>query len=228
MVSILNLKKSFDGKMVLDIPQKTFATGEVHGIVGLNGAGKTTFFNILSTFLKPSSGKILFEETEISRKDIAYLETVNFFFSNITGKEYLDIFPMTNKNFNLNNFNELLKLPLDEITETYSTGMKKKLALLAIIKQDKPVYIFDEPFNGLDLETNKALEIIIKILKTKGKMVFISSHILSPLITVCDEIHLLQDGSFSVSYPRMDFDKIENELFKDLDEKTSETLRKSF
>ena len=228
MVSILNLKKSFDGKMVLDIPQKTFASAEVHGIVGLNGAGKTTFFNILSTFLKADSGKILFKETEISRKDIAYLETVNFFFSNITGKEYLDIFPMTNKNFNLKNFNELLKLPLDEITETYSTGMKKKLALLAIIKQDKPVYIFDEPFNGLDLETNKALEIIIKILKSKGKMVFISSHILSPLITVCDEIHLLQDGSFSVSYSRKDFDKIEGELFKDLDAKTSETLRKSF
>lgn len=228
MVSVLNLKKSFDGKLILDISQKTFASGEVHGIVGLNGAGKTTFFNILSTFLKSTSGKILFEEKEITRNDIAYLETVNFFFSNITGKEYLDIFPITNKNFNLKNFNELLKLPLDEITETYSTGMKKKLALLAIIKQDKPVYIFDEPFNGLDLETNKALEIIIKILRTKGKMVFISSHILSPLITVCDEIHVLQDGSFSLSYAKKDFGKIENELFKDLDERTSETLRKSF
>ncbi|MBS1737582.1 MAG: ATP-binding cassette domain-containing protein [Bacteroidetes bacterium] len=228
MVSIQQLTKILDGKTVLNIPQHNFASGQVHGIVGLNGAGKTTFFNILSTFLKADSGKILFEENEILRNSIAYLETVNFFFSNITGREYLDIFPMTNKNFNLNNFNELLQLPLDEITETYSTGMKKKLALMAIIKQEKPLYIFDEPFNGLDLETNKVLEFIIKILKNKGKTIFISSHILSPLITMCDEIHLLQAGTFRSSYQKETFCNIEHDLFQNLNAQANEILGKSF
>jgi len=60
---------------------------------------------------------------------------------------------------------EFLKLPLDDLIETYSTGMKKKLALLGILKQDKQLFLLDEPFNGLDLETNKILDFILTTLK---------------------------------------------------------------
>ncbi|HEY5368093.1 MAG TPA: hypothetical protein VIJ75_03810 [Hanamia sp.] len=102
--------------------------------------------------------------------------------------------------------------------------MKKKVALLAIIKQDKPIYIFDEPFNGLDLETNMALEIILKNLKSKEKTIFISSHILSPLINVCDQIHLLQQGNFSKNYTEEDFKNIESELFGQYNKRAAEII----
>lgn len=71
----------------------------------------------------------------------------------------------------------------------------------------------DEPFNGLDIETNKVLELIITRLKQKEKTVFVSSHIIEPLITICDEIHLLENGQFMKSYLKKDFAKIDEELF---------------
>lgn len=227
MISVINIDKSFDSKKVLKNLNQDFALAEVHGIIGLNGAGKTTFFNILSTFLKPDCGEILHKGEKIIRGDIAYLETLNFFYSNITGKEYLEIFPSSNLHFDLDKINQLFKLPFDEIIETYSTGMKKKLALLAIIKQDKPIYIFDEPYNGLDLETNMALEIIVKNLREKGKIIFISSHILSPLTSVCDEIHLLQQGIFIKNYTKENFNSIEKELFEDFDKSANEIITNS-
>ena len=227
MISVCNIDKSFGDKKVLNCLQQDFDPSEVHGIIGLNGAGKTTFFNILSTFLKADEGEILFDGKRMVRDDVAYLETINFFYSNITGKEYLEIFPPTNLQFDLININRLLKLPFDEIIETYSTGMKKKLALLAIIKQDKPIYIFDEPFNGLDLETNMALEIMINSLRKKGKTVFISSHILSPLLSICDEIHLLQQGMFIKNYSKENFNQIENDLFEDFNKNANDIITKS-
>ena len=73
----------------------------MHGIIGLNGAGKTTFFNLLANALKPSTGTILLEGHSIQRKDVCYLETNNYFYSGITGKEYLALFPQTNARFSL-------------------------------------------------------------------------------------------------------------------------------
>lgn len=217
MIKIKNLTVKYcSEKIVLDNITIDFLPGKVYGIVGLNGAGKTTFFNTISTDLKKDSGQILFNENPVSNKDTAYLETVNFFYSKITGNEYLKIFKQTNEKFNLVSFQEFFRLPLDELIETYSTGMKKKLALLGILKQDKPVFLFDEPFNSLDLETNKILELIITALKEKGKTIFLSSHIIDPLITICDEILLLEKGKFIKSFNKSDYNKLEDELFSKL------------
>ena len=216
MIEIKDLSVSFREKIVLDNITIDFAPNMIHAIVGLNGAGKTTFFNALSTTIKPGSGTITFNENTITNKDIAYLETNNFFYSRLTGNEYLKIFKQTNPNFDLNSLQEYLKLPLDTLIETYSTGMKKKLALLGVLKQDKSIFLLDEPFNGLDLETNKVLEVIITALKEKGKTVFVSSHIIDPLLTVCDEIHFLENGRFTKTFYKDDFDRIEEELFRQL------------
>lgn len=217
MIKIKNLTvKYYSEKIVLDYITIDFLPGKVYGIVGLNGAGKTTFFNTISTDLKKDSGQIFFNENPISNKDTAYLETVNFFYSKITGNEYLKIFKKTNGNFKLTSLQEFFSLPLDELIETYSTGMKKKLALLGILKQDKPVFLFDEPFNSLDLETNKILELIITTLREKGKTIFLSSHIIDPLLTICDEILLLEKGKFIKTFNKSDYNKLEDELFSKL------------
>ncbi|MEO8447665.1 MAG: ATP-binding cassette domain-containing protein [bacterium] len=227
MISIKNLTVSFGKNIVLDNMNFNFPMNEVHGIVGLNGSGKTTFFNTLSTIIKPNSGKILFNEHDLKLSDMNYLETVNFFYSRITGNEYLNFFETTNSDFNLPALQQFFDLPLDELIETYSTGMKKKLALLAILKKDKPVYLFDEPFNGVDMETNKIIELIILAQKQKGKTVFVSSHILDPLIKVCDKIFFLENGNFSRSFERSDFNTIENELFGDLKFKAAKIISES-
>jgi len=216
MINIQNLTFSFSEHKVLDDITIDFQQNQVYGIVGLNGAGKTTFFNMLSATLKAQYGTIQFNGNAITFNDIAYLETVNYFYSRITGMEYLNIFKQTNPGFNLASLQEFMKLPLNDLIETYSTGMKKKLALLGVLKQDKQLFLLDEPFNGLDLETNKILELIITTLKEKGKTVFVSSHIIDPLLTVCDKIHYLETGKFVKSYDKDNFHHIEDELFKKL------------
>jgi len=227
MINVQNLSVSFDGHEVLKNISIDFEEGLVHGIVGLNGAGKTTFFNVLAKMLKPNSGEVLQNGTALTIKDSAYLETSNFFFSRITGSEYLKIFKQTNAEFNLEALQEYFKLPLDELIENYSTGMKKKLALLAVLKQGKPIFILDEPFNGLDLETNKILEIIILSLKQKQKTVFVSSHIIDPLLSICDKIHLLENGCFVKTYQQTDFLHIEEDLFGKLKAEATEAISKA-
>jgi ABC-2 type transport system ATP-binding protein len=224
MISIKNLSVTFGEHVVLNNISMNFVEGHIHGIVGLNGAGKTTFFNALAKTLKPDEGLVEKDGIPLTIKDTAYLETVNFFYSRITGNEYLKIFKQTNADFNLLTFQQYFKLPLDELVENYSTGMKKKLALLAILKQDKPIFILDEPFNGLDLETNKILELIITTLKQKGKTVFISSHIIEPLLTTCNNIHLLENGCFIKSFEQAEFDKIDDALFGKLKEEATQII----
>jgi ABC-2 type transport system ATP-binding protein len=227
MINVQNLAVSFNDHEVLKNITIDFEEGLVHGIVGLNGTGKTTFFNVLAKLVKPDSGDMKQNGTALGIKDTAYLETINFFFSRITGNEYLKIFRQTNAGFNLAALQEYFKLPLDELIENYSTGMKKKLALLAVLKQDKQVFILDEPFNGLDLETNKILEIIILSLKQKQKTVFVSSHIIDPLLTTCDKIHLLENGSFIKTYLKTDFSKIEDDLFGKLKSEATGVISKA-
>jgi ABC-2 type transport system ATP-binding protein len=224
MISVQNLSIAFDEHLVLNNINMNFEEGKVHGIVGLNGAGKTTFFNALAKTLKPDKGIFAKDDIALTIKDTAYLETVNFFYSRITGYEYLKIFKQTNADFNVDSFQQYFKLPLDELVENYSTGMKKKLALLAILKQDKPIFILDEPFNGLDLETNKILELIVTTLQQKGKTVFISSHIIEPLLTTCNEIHLLENGRFIKSFSQAEFDKIDDALFGKLKEEATQII----
>ena len=213
MIKVSNLSVSFSEKHVLKDISVDFLPSKIYGIVGLNGAGKTTFFNTLGGLIKPCNGTISWNENVITHKEIAYLETVNFFYSRITGREYLDIFKQTNTDFNLEILQQYLKLPLDELIEKYSTGMKKKLALLGILKQNRSIFVLDEPFNGLDLETNKVLEIIIAQLKEKGKTILLSSHIIDPLLKFCDEILFHENGVFTKTFKKDDFQKIEAEVF---------------
>lgn len=224
MINVQNLSVTFGKHVVLNNINMHFEEGKVHGIVGLNGAGKTTFFNVLAKTLKPYKGVFTKNGIALTIKDTAYLETVNFFYSRITGNEYLKIFKQTNADFNVDSFQQYFKLPLDELVENYSTGMKKKLALLAILKQDKSIFILDEPFNGLDLETNKILELIVTTLQQKGKTVFISSHIIEPLLSNCTTIHLLENGCFIKSFEKHEFDKIDDALFGKLKEEATQII----
>jgi ABC-2 type transport system ATP-binding protein len=227
MIKVKDLVFNYGRQPVIRNISLDFEPGWVHGVVGLNGAGKTTFFNLLAGYLKPLSGTVSYGERRPGIADISFLETQNYCYSNITGGEYLRIFPQTNKDFKQDRLNELFHLPLKELVSAYSTGMRKKLALMAQLQQEKPVFILDEPFNGLDLESNKVLELIITQLKAKGKTIFISSHILSPLLECCDLIHVLEAGTIHKTYSRAAFAHIEADLFGDFNARAEALVRNS-
>lgn len=191
----------------------TFELGQTHGVAGLNGAGKTTLFKLLAGQISHPDCNITCHSQAITKPQVAFVDTDLFFYPKLTGKEFLSVFKKGSSNYDEEKLAFLFRLPLDNLVEEYSTGMKKKLLLLSQIKQNKDFYILDEPFNGLDLETNKMLEIIIRLLNERGKTVFISSHILDPLLQVCHSIHFIKNQTIYKTYAKNEFHLLEEELF---------------
>ncbi len=219
MITIENLSISYGKeKRVIDALELTISEGTINGIVGLNGAGKTTLLNAMYGLKNIETGGINWNGEKITKKAVSYLVTEPYFYSNITGNEYLSLFK--NNHFNTKKWNELFHLPLDQIVDEYSTGMKKKLAIMSVIKQDKPILILDEPFNGLDIETCRIIRSIVLGLKEKNKTVIITSHIIETLTNLCDYIHYLEDGKIKYSKEKNEFKEFERELFENLENKS--------
>ena len=216
MLTINQLTVSYGEKIILENLSVDFGTAQVHGLVGLNGSGKTTLLNTIYGFKRSISGTVLYNNSPICRTDMSFLETENHFYSNITGQEYLSLFKPFGKE-NDETWNRLFKLPLNRIVDGYSTGMKRKLALMATLKQDKPIVILDEPFNGLDMEASRVLNMVIAKLREKGRTIIITSHILESLTAICDYIHYLNDRKIRFSRTKNEFDNIVSELFRDIE-----------
>ena len=223
MITIKELTVGYrKGVNVINSLKLTINDNTINGVVGLNGAGKTTLFNAVFGLIKKSSGDILLDGQALTKKEIAYLPTENYFYSFITGREYLSLFD----NSDIDEWNKLFKLPLDTIIDDYSTGMKKKLALLGVIRQNKPIMILDEPFNGLDMESSQILRLILQRLKEAGKTLILSSHILDSLTNVCDCIHYLESGIVKYSRDKVQFKELETELFSIVADENMDVIKK--
>lgn len=211
MIRIEKLSKNYGTNQVLKNVNLNFEKGKVYGIVGENGSGKTTLFRCIAG-LEKYSGQILSEFDKL-KNHLGLLLTVPFFFSKITGREYIRLL-CNARNIHTGDIDEknIFDLPLNRYASTYSTGMKKKLALTAILMQENKYFILDEPFNGVDIQSNILITDIIHKLKDLGKTVIISSHIFSTLSDTCDEIHLLKDGVFIKKVFKEDFSKLETEM----------------
>jgi ABC-2 type transport system ATP-binding protein len=218
MIAIENLNVSYGDFRVLDDLSVSLPLHCVHGLVGMNGAGKTTLLNTMTGFVKPGSGTILMDGHSLNRGEIAILETESFFYSHITGREYLGLFSTRPDISDIDEWNRLFKLPLDQLIDGYSSGMKRKLALAGVLRQDKQIVVLDEPFNGLDLESSRLLSMIIARLKERGNMVLVTSHILGSLTGICDYIHLLRNGKILFSRDKENFSTLEQDIFRDVDQ----------
>jgi len=208
MIIINNLSKSYGRNHVLKDINISFEKRKVYGIIGKNGAGKTTLFRCIAD-LETYEGEVTSDFSPL-KEHLGFLFTEPYYFSKITGKEYI-IFLCNARGKNISKISQknIFDLPLNRYVSTYSTGEKKKLALLGILLQENQYFILDEPYNGVDIYSNIIIHEVIKTLKTLGKTVVISSHILSTLTDVCDEIYLLKDGSLG--------EKITPEMYDTLD-----------
>jgi ABC-2 type transport system ATP-binding protein len=211
MIKIEKLSKYYGKKQVLNSINLEFEKGKIYGIVGENGAGKTTLFSCISG-LKKYKGNISSDYAKL-KDHLGLLLTEPFFFSKITGKEYIQLLANARQK-ELTNIEDknIFDLPLKQYASTYSTGMKKKLALTAILLQENNVFILDEPFNGVDIQSNLIITEIIKRFKKLEKTVIISSHIFSTLAETCDEIYLMKNGEIIKKVEQADFNKLENEM----------------
>jgi len=223
MIRISNLSKSYGNKEVLKNINIDFEEGKVYGIMGENGAGKTTLFRCIAD-LEKYSGNVD-SGNDILKNKLGFLQTVPYFFTKITGKEYIRLL-CNSREKEVENIerNNLFDLPLNEFASTYSTGMKKKLAITALLMQENKFFILDEPFNGVDIQSNIIIMEIIKKLKSLNKIILISSHIFSTLRESCDEINLLKNGEFISKSNKGDFDKLEKMMIESIIENKVENL----
>jgi ABC-2 type transport system ATP-binding protein len=223
MINLKSLHKSFGKNEVLKNINLQFKAGEINGIVGENGAGKTTLFNCIGGF-EDYEGTISYSNDNI-KNVTGFLTTDPYFLGKITGLEYLQL--MCNaRDVEFINPEEknIFDLPLNRYAENYSTGMKKKLALTATLLQGNDIFILDEPFNGVDIQSNIIIKELLFKLKELNKIVILSSHIFSTLNETCDYLHHLRDGEIINSVGKDKFALIEKNMISNTVENRIENL----
>jgi ABC-2 type transport system ATP-binding protein len=211
MIEVIQLSKKYGTVKALENIHIRFEEGSVYGIVGENGAGKTTLFRCMAG-LEDYEGQILSDAIPL-KNQLGFLPTEPYFFSKITAREYIQLLGNARKK-KIDHIEDknIFELPLNQYASTLSTGMKKKLALLAILLQGNKYFILDEPFNGVDIQSNLLLIEIIHRLKELNKTVIISSHIFSTLSDTCDIIYLLSKGNLIKAVKKEDFNLLESEI----------------
>ena len=228
MLEILHLRKAYGPHIVLHEVSLNLRPGTIHGLVGANGAGKTTLLHCLYGLENDFTGTIRDTAGTALREHCGLLPYEPYFYSRLTGREHLEFCLQARGRpvVDFTGWNKLLELPLDQYADEYSAGMRKKLALLALLVQQFNYLILDEPFNGLDLEANLLLKEILKRLRDRGTGILLTSHILGALTATCDEVSVLVGGRVQRHYAAAEFGTLEADLLDSLHREKLDLLAK--
>lgn len=208
MIEIQGLTKKYGNFYALNDLNLSIGEGVVFGFVGANGAGKSTTFSILATLLQPTkgdafiNGKSVRKEPHEVRKQIGYMPDFFGVYDQLKADEYLDFYGASygiSAEDRAKLIPELLELvnlshKRYEYVDLLSRGMKQRLCLARALIHDPAVLILDEPASGLDPRARVEMRDILKQLKSMGKTILISSHILPELAEMCDEIGVIDGG----------------------------------
>ena len=228
IVKAVNLKKIYNGITVLDIPFIGINDGESFGLVGNNGAGKTTFFRLILDLIEASSGEVRVDGEKVARNDTwkskvgSFLDE-GFLIDFLTPDEY---FAFTAKVYNQSDgdvalFLESMKeffngeiLGSRKLIRDLSKGNQKKTGIAAALLSEPKILILDEPFTALDPTSQIRLKRMLNELKTAKKMtMLISSHDLNHVTEVCDRIMVLEKGVVVRDIPTNEYTLKELEFY---------------
>ena len=209
MIQVNQLSKTYNGTAVLNIANLEIPKGQSFGLVGNNGAGKTTFFSLLLDLIQPSTGTIINNEIQVNTSEnwkpftaafldesflIGYLTAEEYFYfiGDIRGQNKADVNALLNKHEEFFN-DEILRNK--KYLRDLSKGNQKKVGIIATLIGNPEVIILDEPFANLDPTTVSRLKKIIKELAENPAItVLVSSHDLQHTVEVCDRIVALNKG----------------------------------
>ena len=209
MIQISDLQKIYNGVTVLNISNLSISKGESFGLVGNNGAGKTTFFRLILDLIEPSNGEVLIDNQPVVRNDewktitgsfldegflIDFMTTEEYF--SFVGKLHhksegdMALFLESMKDF----FNDEI-LGSKKLIRDFSKGNQKKIGIAAALIGDPKILILDEPFTALDPSSQIRLKRFLTDLQTRLNMtMLISSHDLNHVTEVCKRIVVLEKG----------------------------------
>lgn len=216
MIEVSNLKKIYDGTIVLDIPQLKINEGESFGLVGNNGAGKTTFFRLLLDLIEASSGEVKIDGQPVARREewkslVGSFLDEGFLIDFLTPNEFFDF---TGKLYNrsegdistfLSSMEEFFNgeiLGSEKFIRDLSKGNQKKVGIAVALIGNPQILILDEPFTALDPTSQIRLKRLLNELKTSRKItILISSHDLNHITEVCERTVVLEKGQIVKDIP---------------------------
>jgi ABC-2 type transport system ATP-binding protein len=214
-VEIVNLRKEYPSLVAVKALNLTLYPGDIFGFIGPNGAGKTTTIKMLATLLTPTSGvaKIggvdVVQHPEAVRSLIGYMPDAFGVYDDFKVWEYLEFFcaaykiPRSDRPGLIDTVLELTTLTdkKDAYVDALSRGMKQRLCLAKTLVHDPKVLLLDEPASGLDPRARIEIKELLKELKSMGKTILISSHILPELADFCTTVGIIERGEMIVSGP---------------------------
>ena len=201
-LEISNLSKSYGKKEVLKEIDFTFESGKIYGLLGRNGAGKTTFFNCLNEDIEIDEGKFYLEDqygrNYLKNSDIGYVVSTPIVPEFLTGREFLEFFIEINEEKidnkkSVDEYFDMVKIDKErqnKLLKDYSHGMKNKMQMLINIISNPKVILLDEPLTSLDIVVQEEMKKLLKGLK-KDHIIIFSTHILELAMDLCDEIIIL-------------------------------------
>ena len=203
MIEIINLKKQFGKAVVLNNINLSIGAGKVTAIVGPNGSGKTTMIKSILGLVKPTEGTIEVDgsKTEgdyLYRKKIGYMPQIARYPENLTANELLSLIKDLREPENFDDAEILssfkLSGELEKPFKSLSGGTKQKVSALIAFAFDPKILILDEPTAGLDPISSSYFKDLVLEEKRKGKTIILTSHIMSEIQELADEIIFLLEG----------------------------------
>lgn len=207
-ITLSELAKSYGGKRAVSSLDLTVYKGELFGFLGPNGAGKTTTIKMMTGLLEPTQGSVeicgidMWRSPLEAKRHIAYLPDQPNIYPKLTGWEYLrfigSVFQVAAETFQqrADDYLRLFNLTeaADDLIESYSHGMKQKIALCGALVHEPDVLILDEPTVGLDPGSAQKLKQLLRKLCGRGMTVFMSTHILEIAQSMCDRVGIITEG----------------------------------
>ncbi|MFC5630401.1 MULTISPECIES: ABC transporter ATP-binding protein [Streptococcus] len=200
---VRELQKSFQEKEVLKGVTYTFSSGEITGLLGRNGAGKTTFFNVLYGDLMADGGELFLEENGVEHplqvEDVGMVFSENYLPEFLTGYEfitfYMDLHAQSDSR-SVDDYLDFMEISQEDrhrIIKGYSDGMKSKLSLLCIFISKPKVILLDEPLTAVDVVSSIAIKRFLLALKD-NHILILSTHIMALAEDLCDKVVVLDKG----------------------------------
>ena len=198
------ITKSFKNNIVLDDVNLTFKEGNIYGLIGRNGSGKSVFLKILCGFYRPDKGKIIYDGLDLFESssfppDTRCMIEKPTFIPDLSGFDNLKLLAKIQNKISDNQILDTMKkLNLDkEINKSfskYSLGTKQKLGIAQVLMENPKIIILDEPFNGIENSTVELVRNLLLEEKKKGKIIIIATHIKEDLEKLVDEVYEFDNG----------------------------------
>ncbi len=208
MIEAVSLTKRFEDIVALDDVTATIKEGQVFGLIGTNGAGKSTFLRCLCGVYKADGGKVMIDGAEVyerphTKSRIFFISDEQYFFPGATPLDMAASYAIYNERFDRERFRKLLKeFGLDERRKisTFSKGMKKQLSVISALSAYTEYIFCDETFDGLDPVMRQAVKsLFAHDMDKRGLTPVIASHNLRELEDICDHVGLLHKGGILLS-----------------------------